>query len=87
MLLFAGVCLMVGQFTGQLTLSELEAIPLVPPRTGKSVTKKLFDGATLNGWHVGERGNPEWWSVGAGEAQGAIRGKASEKVPTSFLLT
>jgi len=59
--------------------AELNAIPLVPPRTGASVTKTLFDGKTLNGW----QGNLEWWSV----ENGAIAGKSSGKVPTSFLFT
>ncbi len=61
------------------TLAELQAIPLTPPHTGKSVTKTLFDGKTLTGW----RGNPDWWSV----VGGAIVGKSNEKVPTSFLYT
>jgi hypothetical protein len=62
-----------------LSAEELGAIPLVPPRTGKSVTKKLFDGETLTGW----RGNLDWWSVNGG----AIVGKFHDKVPTSFLFT
>jgi hypothetical protein len=57
----------------------LQAIPLVPPRTGKSVTKTLFDGKTLTGW----QGNPDWWSV----KDGAIVGKFNAKVPTNFLFT
>jgi len=61
------------------TRAELEAIPVVPPRTGANVTKTLFDGKTLNGW----RGNLEWWSVG----DGAIVGKSSGKVPSNFLFT
>ena len=61
------------------TRAELEAIPVVPPRTGASVTKTLFDGQTLNGW----RGNLEWWSV----SDGAIVGKSSGKVPSNFLFT
>jgi hypothetical protein len=61
------------------TAAELEAIPLVPPRAGASVTKTLFDGKTLNGW----QGNLEWWTVKGG----AIVGKSSGKVPTSFLFT
>jgi hypothetical protein len=61
-----------------LTLAELEAIPLVPPRAGETVTKTLFDGKTLDGW----RGNFDWWSV----KDGAIAGKLSENV-TSFLFT
>jgi len=62
-----------------LTAAELEAIPLTPPRHGKTVRKTLFDGKTLDGW----QGNLEWWSV----EDGAIRGKFSDKVPTSFLFT
>ena len=65
--------------TPPLSPAELEAIPLVPPRADKSVTKKLFDGKTLNGW----QGNPDWWSV----QDGAIVGKFNDKVPTSFLFT
>ena len=65
--------------TPPLTAQELEAIPLVPPQSGRSVTTILFDGKTLNGW----RGNPEWWSV----KDGAITGKFNDKVPTSFLFT
>jgi len=61
------------------TAAEIEAIPLVPPRAGASVTKILFNGKTLDGW----RGNLEWWSVG----DGAIVGKSAVKVPTSFLFT
>lgn len=61
------------------TLQELQAIPLVPPHTGKSVTKTLFDGKTLNGW----RGNMDWWSV----ADGSLVGKFNDKVPTNFLFT
>jgi hypothetical protein len=65
--------------TPPFTLAELEAIALVPPRAGKSVTKTLFDGKTLDGW----QGNPDWWSV----RDGAIVGKFNDKVPTSFLFT
>src|SRR4051794_19744786 len=61
------------------TAEELEAIPLLPPRAGKSVKKALFDGKTLNGWE----GNMDWWSV----KDGAIVGKFDSKVPTSFLFT
>src|SRR4051812_36129517 len=65
--------------TPPLTQEELTAIPLTPPRSGKSVTRTLFDGKTLNGW----RGNPAWWSV----QDGAIAGKFNDKVPTTFLFT
>ena len=65
--------------TPPLTATELDAIPMTPPRPGKSVTRKIFDGKTLNGWH----GNPAWWSV----ADGAIVGKSEGKVPTSFLFS
>ena len=61
------------------TLAELEAIPLMPARTGTTVKKALFDGKTLDGW----QGNPDWWSV----RDGAIVGKFNDKVPTSFLFT
>ena len=59
--------------------AELEAIAIVPPRVGKTVTRNLFDGKTLKGW----RGNLDWWSV----KDGAIVGKYNDKVPTSFLFT
>ena len=62
-----------------LTMPELEAIPIVPPLTGNSVTKTLFDGKSLDGW----RGNSDWWTV----KDGAIVGKFNGKVPTSFLYT
>ncbi len=65
--------------TPPFTLAELEGITLVPPRNGKSVTKTLFDGKTLDGW----QGNPDCWSV----ADGAIVGKFHDRVPTSFLFT
>src|SRR5258706_8553898 len=65
--------------TPPFTLTELEAILIVPPHAGKSVTKKLFDGETLNGW----QGNLDWWSV----KDGALVGKFHDKVPTSFLYT
>jgi len=61
------------------TAAEVAAIPLTPPRAGASVTKTLFDGKTLNGWS----GSPDWWSV----EDGAIVGKSSGRVPTSFLYT
>jgi hypothetical protein len=61
------------------TAAEVAAIPLTPPRAGASVTKTLFDGKTLNGWS----GSPDWWSV----EDGAIVGKSSGRVPTSFLFT
>jgi len=62
-----------------LTTAELEAVSIVPPRAGKSVTKTLFDGKSLDGW----RGNLDWWSV----SDGAIVGKFNDKVPTNFLFT
>jgi hypothetical protein len=65
--------------TPPLTRAELEAIPLVPPRPGRSVTKTLFDGKTLTGW----RGNLDWWSV----RDGALVGRFNGKVPTNFLYT
>jgi hypothetical protein len=61
------------------TGAELEAIPIVPPLTGKTLKKTLFDGKTLNGW----RGNLDWWSV----QDGALVGNFNAKVPTSFLFT
>ena len=65
--------------TPPLTQEELQAIPILPPRVGKSVTKTLFDGKTLAGW----QGNLDWWSA----IDGGIVGKSAEKVPTSFLFT
>jgi hypothetical protein len=65
--------------TVPLSAAELQAIPIVRPHAGKSVTKTLFDGKTLKGWH----GSPDWWSV----KDGAIVGKFNDKVPTSFLFT
>jgi hypothetical protein len=59
--------------------TELAAIPLMPPHTGTSVGKALFDGRTLDGW----QGNMDWWSV----RDGVIVGKFNDKVPTSFLFT
>lgn len=65
--------------TPPLTSAQLEAIPLTPPRKGKSVKRKLFDGTTLKGW----QGHPTWWSV----RDGVIVGKFNGKVPTTFLFT
>jgi hypothetical protein len=65
--------------TPPLSAADLQAVPLAPPHSGARVTKTLFDGRSLAGW----RGNPDWWSV----ADGAIVGKAADKVPTSFLFT
>lgn len=62
-----------------LTAAELSAIPLVPPRTGKSVKKVLFDGKTLNNWD----GSSKWWSVEDGE----IVGRSTGRIGTSFLYT
>ena len=76
--LFVASGFLFGQQTSpSLTVAQLAAIPIVPPRAGVSVKKTLFDGKTLNGWD----GSPEWWSVD----QGAIVGKSTGKVPTSFL--
>ena len=61
------------------TAAEVQAIPLTPPRAGRSVKKTLFDGKTLKGWN----GSPDWWSV----EDGAIAGKSTGRVPTSFLFT
>jgi hypothetical protein len=65
--------------TAPYSQAELDAIPIVPPLTGRSVTKRLFDDRTLNEW----RGNWDRWSV----RDGAIVGKFNAKVPTSFLFT
>jgi hypothetical protein len=61
------------------TAAEVEAIPLVPQHAGKSVKKTLFDGKTLKGWN----GSPDYWSV----VDGAIVGKSTGRVPTTFLFT
>jgi hypothetical protein len=47
--------------TTPFTSAELEAIPLVPPRHGTSVTKTLFDGKTL--CFFGD-GAPKKWPCG-----------------------
>ena len=61
------------------TAAEVAAIPLVPQHKGKTVKKTLFDGKTLNGWN----GSPDYWSV----ADGAIVGKSTGRIPTTFLFT
>jgi 3-keto-disaccharide hydrolase len=54
--------------------------PVVPPRSGRSETIRLFDGQTLNGW----AGHFKHWSVDNGE----IVGKNTASVPVStYLLT
>ena len=62
-----------------MSATELAAIPIVPPRTGKSVKKAIFDGRTLNGWD----GNSELWSVDRGEIVGRSTGRAA----STFLFT
>lgn len=62
-----------------LTDAELQAIPLTSSLSGTSVSKVLFDGKSLTGWH----GNPDYWSV----SDGAIVGQFNGKNPTSFLFT
>jgi len=52
---------------------------LTPPRARRIRDEDTFDGKTLNGWS----GSPDWWSV----EDGAIVGKSSGRVPTSFLFT
>ena len=51
---------------------------IVPPKTGKSETIKLFNGKDLTGW----TGNPKYWSV----VDGVIVGKNTEEVPVSTYL-
>jgi hypothetical protein len=54
--------------------------PVVPPRTGKSETIKLFDGKTLDGWE----GHKELWSV----KDGVIVAKNTDPIKVStYLLT
>jgi hypothetical protein len=74
-----GGLIFAQQPTPPYSAAELAAIPLTPPHAGKSVSKALFDGRTLDGWE----GNMDWWSV----RDGAIVGKFNDKVPTSFLFT
>lgn len=52
--------------------------PVVPPKTGKSETIKLFNGKDLTGWSY----NPKYWSVVDGE----IVGKNTEPVLVSTYL-
>jgi len=54
--------------------------PVVPPKTGKSETIRLFNGRDLAGWH----GHKDLWSV----KDGAIVGKNNQPVKVStYLLT
>ena len=54
--------------------------PVVPPKTGKSQSIKLFNGRDLDGWH----GHEKFWSV----KNGAIVGKNLQPVKVStYLLT
>jgi hypothetical protein len=54
--------------------------PVVPPKTGKSETIKLFNGKDLEGWE----GHKHRWSV----QDGVIVGKNNDRVPVStYLLT
>jgi len=62
-----------------MSAAELAAIPIVPPRTGKSVKKTIFDGRTLNGWD----GDTELWSVDRGE----IVGRSTGRVESTCLFT
>ncbi len=55
-----------------------EDAKIVPPKTGKSETIKLFNGKDLTGW----TGNPKYWSV----VDGVIVGKNTEEVPVSTYL-
>jgi 3-keto-disaccharide hydrolase len=60
--------------------SRADDAPVVPPKTGKSETIKLFNGRNLDGWH----GNEKLWSV----KDGAIVGKNLQPVKVStYLLT
>jgi hypothetical protein len=57
-----------------------EDAPVVAPKTGKSETIKLFNGANLDGWE----GHQKYWSV----QDGVIVGKNNDRVPVStYLLT
>lgn len=58
--------------------ASAEDAKIVPPRTGKSETIKLFNGKDLTGW----TGNPKYWSV----VDGVIVGKNEDEVPVSSYL-
>lgn len=51
--------LIVAPAAAQENKVPAKAVPVVPPREGKSETIKLFDGKTLNGWE----GYSDLWSV------------------------
>ena len=62
------------------TAARADDAPVVPPKSGKSETIKLFNGRNLDGWH----GHQKHWSV----KDGAIVGKNLQPVKVStYLLT
>jgi hypothetical protein len=76
LLLALGLAWLAGS---PVTGAQKEA-PVVPPRTGKSETIKLFDGKTLDGWE----GHKELWSV----QDGVIVAKNKDPIKVStYLLT
>ena len=66
--------------SSDLNAARADDAPVVPPKTGKSETIKLFNGVNLDGW----QGHENRWSV----HDGAIVGKNNDRVPVStYLLT
>ncbi len=79
-----GACMAALIFAVGLTLIPADRAaaadaPVVPPRTGKSETIKLFNGKDLTGW----TGDPKYWSV----VDGVIVAKSTEPVKVSTYLT
>jgi hypothetical protein len=69
-----------GLAAGQARKAPPKQAPVVPPREGKSETKHLFDGKTLNGWE----GYEDLWSV----QDGVIVAKNKDPLKYStYLLT
>jgi hypothetical protein len=72
--------LAAGLAAGQAKKAPPKEAPVVPPREGKSETKHLFDGKTLNGWE----GYEDLWSV----QDGVIVAKNKDPLKYStYLLT
>jgi len=83
-LLFAGLGLILVCCAAVTSAADKDKVkketPVVPPRTGKSETIKLFNGENLDGWD----GNMDLWSV----KDGVIVGKNKDAVKVStYLLT
>ncbi len=75
----ASLIFAIGLIAASTELASADDAPVVPPRTGKSETIKLFNGKDLTGWS----GNPKYWSV----VDGVIVGKNTDEVPVSTYLT